>query len=445
MLVLNEGVPGAGKSYDAVVTHILPALQTGRPVYARVNGLNHEKIATYLDMPVENVRALLHHLTPEVVRSMCRIESSLDDDGNLKEEFKCDVPVDALIVIDEAHDFWVASRNPLPKEQEVFFAEHRHRGWDIVLMSQWYKRLHSALRARIERKDVFTKLSAVGADSAYQVRHFTTIGPDRFEATGTETRRYNKDIFPLYSSVVAGTKNMAVYTAGRTTIWRGILKHAIWMVPLGLIAIWYVVGFFHGDHGFGKKPAVVATDSKTAGKGDTLAQKTSTSGAQQHEEKYKTEGMPADVAYVFQLANQSRPRLSATAVVQATGRTYGYVEFVESQSHIIERLTLDQIRDLGIQYQPKSYGLRMWWKDQTIIVTAWPLDTVGRISDSQNAEIAAHPVRSQDQQMIGGVPSVASLAANPSARSSSSGSGANQRDLHAKFDASFDRPRSSGE
>ena len=43
MLVFNEGVPRAGKSYDAVKNHILPTLKKGRRVFARLNGLHHER------------------------------------------------------------------------------------------------------------------------------------------------------------------------------------------------------------------------------------------------------------------------------------------------------------------------------------------------------------------------------------------------------------------
>ena len=59
MLVFNEGVPRSGKSYDAVLSHILPALKSGRVVYARVNGLNPDKIADYLGLSPAIVRDLL--------------------------------------------------------------------------------------------------------------------------------------------------------------------------------------------------------------------------------------------------------------------------------------------------------------------------------------------------------------------------------------------------
>lgn len=59
MLVFNEGVPRAGKSYDAVKNHILPNLKKRRRVFARLNGLSHERIAAYLGMPLDEVQDLL--------------------------------------------------------------------------------------------------------------------------------------------------------------------------------------------------------------------------------------------------------------------------------------------------------------------------------------------------------------------------------------------------
>lgn len=59
MLIFNEGVPRAGKSYDAVKNHILPALKKGRRVYARLNGLRHDRIAKHVGMAESDVQSLL--------------------------------------------------------------------------------------------------------------------------------------------------------------------------------------------------------------------------------------------------------------------------------------------------------------------------------------------------------------------------------------------------
>lgn len=45
MLIFHEGLPRSGKSYEAMVRHIIPALQKGRHVWAYIEGLNHARIA----------------------------------------------------------------------------------------------------------------------------------------------------------------------------------------------------------------------------------------------------------------------------------------------------------------------------------------------------------------------------------------------------------------
>jgi zona occludens toxin len=92
MLVFNEGVPRSGKSYDAVRSHILQALKKGRKVFARLNGLKHEAIAQYLQMRLADVQALLIHVPSEDVPRLHEM-----------------VEPGCLVVIDECHDFYVAS------------------------------------------------------------------------------------------------------------------------------------------------------------------------------------------------------------------------------------------------------------------------------------------------------------------------------------------------
>lgn len=72
-------------------------------------------------------------------------------------------------MIDEVHEFYVAQRNQLPEEVENFFALIGQNGGDVLIMTQWINRVHQAVRARIERKNVFQKLTAVGLKSRYRV------------------------------------------------------------------------------------------------------------------------------------------------------------------------------------------------------------------------------------------------------------------------------------
>ncbi len=55
----------------------------------------------------------------------------------IPDEFK-----DALVVIDEVHEFYAAQRNQLPEEVENFFALIGQNGGDVLIMTQWINRVH---------------------------------------------------------------------------------------------------------------------------------------------------------------------------------------------------------------------------------------------------------------------------------------------------------------
>jgi len=375
VLIFNEGNPGSGKSYDAVKTHLLPALKKGRHVYARINGLDHARIATHLDLPEERVRDLLHHVPAEEVGALVSLDVK-----------------DALVLIDEAHEFYVSSREALPMAVEEMFAKHRHRGWDMVLMSQYYKRIHRAVRSRVQRKDVFTKLDSVGLDGRYTVRHYTAIEPEKYEQVGTETEKYDPAIFQLYKSVQDGTTNFGVYDGGKFTVWDKLRKYAILMVPLGLWAVWYLLDWFNHPHAFKKEQGhAVGAPRSESGQGKAA------DGVQDVSRKkgIDTTGMPAEVAYVFDLANQGRPRLAALARTE-DGNRFGYVEFRDSQSHVLDRLDLRQLSSMGVNLSFPAYGMKIEYKSVAFVATPWPLDLPGRISDEQNRQIDSFPIRRRE-------------------------------------------------
>ena len=47
MIFGNEGMPGSGKSLDAM-QHILDSLNAGRTIITNIHGINHKAIASYL-------------------------------------------------------------------------------------------------------------------------------------------------------------------------------------------------------------------------------------------------------------------------------------------------------------------------------------------------------------------------------------------------------------
>ena len=95
------GSPGSFKSVHVLEKYIVPALKKGREVYTNIEKISAIHIATFFDMSPIEVDGLLHILG--------RV---YDDDGTYHEDadqirrFYDNVPKNALIVIDEAQNYF---------------------------------------------------------------------------------------------------------------------------------------------------------------------------------------------------------------------------------------------------------------------------------------------------------------------------------------------------
>lgn len=408
MLVFNEGVPRSGKSYDAVLNHILPALKSGRVVYARVNGLNHEKIADYLGLNAAIVRDLLREVPTADVLKTFQAFKNASGEWSVSDDLK-----NSLFIVDEAHEFYVASREAINPAIEQFFALCGQNGMDGVLMSQWYRRLHSSVRARIERKNVFQKLTAVGMSGKYLASRFHTTTPDRFEKVGSDTCSYDPAVFPLYKGYADGASNVAVYKAGGKTVWHKLRKYAFFMVPLLLLGVYILHSFFGGTSSMVRpKPqpgAVPAASLPMVSSRETVARGKPLESASSLHPSIDTKGMPAAVAYVFDLTAQARPRLVGWIDMEG-GQGAGLVEWREDQGHVLDRMTIDQLRSMGVTVDRFPYGIKVGFKGHVFIATSWPVDMPG--TDAQ-ANLAAAP-RPVDGAATASVPlSVSPAAAAP--------------------------------
>ncbi|MET4567821.1 zonular occludens toxin domain-containing protein [Rhodanobacter soli] len=403
MIVFNEGIPRSGKSYDVMKNHILPALTAGRTVYARLNGLDEadkrQAIADYLKMDTATLDERLVHLTSKEVRGKFLAVQNEDGDWKIPPHLQ-----DSLCVIDECHGFYVASREAINPAIEEFFALIGQNGGDVVLMTQFYKRLHSSVRGRIERKNSFQKLTAVGMDGKYNVTRYHSLAPEKFEKIGVETFSYDPAIFPLYRGYAKGSSNVSVYKAGGTTVWRKIFKYAIFVVPLVALAVYQFTSFFGPDSGLAKSaPPAPVSRSPAVASLDT-GQVLPHAGASVEALAHKSHAELKDgQAYVFDLSDKARARLAGT--VTMPGRPVaGVVEWRQDAGAVLDRLTLDQLRELGVSVSVHGYGVTLSAGKSSMVVTAWPLDVpavppagdpVAQVDQGRGSTVAQAPESTQ--------------------------------------------------
>ena len=193
MIVFHEGMPGSGKSYAAMRDHIIPALQKGRKVFARMNGLDRDKISEVSAVDRDQLDQLLLDLAEDEVLEFCRVV-----DGEWK------LPADCLLVIDELQNFFPQKRAALDPETTKFIAEHRHRGMDILVMGQLLKDCHRTWVNRTNRKVQFLNRDVVGKSDEYRWKIYNgqpdSKGQVIFNEVTGGNLPYDKLLFGTYNS-----------------------------------------------------------------------------------------------------------------------------------------------------------------------------------------------------------------------------------------------------
>jgi len=251
MLIFHEGLPGSGKSYECVLSHIVPSLSKGREVFAYIEGLNFEKLAELSGITLELCQKLLHQVTREQVYELYKIATP-----------------NSLVVIDELQNFFPQGRQKLDENIVRWVSEHRHDGQDIICMGQNFKDCHALFRRRTERKVLFVKLSALGMDKRYQWTAYQAVpqasGDPVYEKINSSIVVYDSKYFGSYASHNSDDISTEHYKDARFNVFRtGLFRFAIPAIFLGsIVAVWYVYGLFHNDKAFASDKAAPKKESK---------------------------------------------------------------------------------------------------------------------------------------------------------------------------------------
>jgi len=378
----HEGLPGAGKSYEACVFHILPALKAGRQVVTNIRGINWEKFAQLLDEPVEYVRMLLIYVEP------AEQDGAAGDIERVKNEFADKTPDNAMIVWDEIQDYFPSGNYKLPLNQQKFWTEHRHRGLEIVIMGQDRDDVHKIIRSRIEDIIYFLKLQAVGRPNQYKWEQWQKQAKGKFVKIGSGVRSYDSNYFGLYSSHRRETVKGSVYQTERTNVLKNskLLSLGVPFVFVGAIyAVYHLYGFFTGTGG-----AVASTQPSSA---VTVQRVEPSSGLTNPEPPsmqasapaasatdQKVDALPPPIDYLDKMAQQYQIRATAIIDSDKPGRELmGEIELLDSSYHIKERFRVSEIQALGWTVTRTGYGLLLEKQSVAYVARSWPIDIRGRV------------------------------------------------------------------
>lgn len=379
MQVFHEGLPGAGKSYEAMVYHILPAVKQGRNVITNIEGVSHEKLAALSGIPQRFVEQMV---------TCCDFVDIDDTEQRIiaQRDFILEnTKKDSLVVIDEIQDMFPSGRQKLPSDHQKFFTEHRHNGLDIILMGQDLRDVHNIIRRRVHRKIVFTKLTALGANNSYKwVAHEATQA-ENFKPISSGTRRYEKKYFGLYNSHTTGTNNTDAYKDKRTNIWHSpAIKWGVpFIICVAYFSISFLIDFFTPPkaEAVESHPVVVSKPEPVRPQAAQPVRPSQASAVHQPKEEVKeTEPKKLVLDTFSQDLERWRPRLSG--VVHRDGKVFAVVEMLDSTLHAKDIYTSKAIEALGWQVTLSDAGLIVEKDAIKTLIRPWPLDPFGRASSS---------------------------------------------------------------
>jgi len=379
-ILFYEGLPGSGKSYEAMATQIIPMLQKGREVVAYIEGLNHERIAEVAELPVERVHELLHVLTRDDMRprEAKKDGKTVPIDGTWLDKTRDN----AFHVFDESQNWW-PNRLRATEALTQFVTEHRHRGIDILLMGQSLKDVLALWRRRVDQKFTFLKLTALGSSKRYRITISKGQGDDQFVKVSDRISKYDSKYFGTYASHVSDSTNTDTYTDKRVNFMSsGFIKYA---VPIAIfLAVWggsKSWSFFH--------PAPPPPKKTAASPAPTLAKPASGPVAARTnpgQGDAKPDTRSPQERHLSDLSKSARIRLAG--LMEAAGHLTGVVEWVEGDMRVVERVTLDQLRDWGVDVEHTRGSVRLKLGQWVELATMWPIgESESRVSEYRQSTI----------------------------------------------------------
>lgn len=379
MLIFHEGLPGSGKSYEAVVKQILPALKKGRMVYAWVDGLDHAKIADVLQMELSVVQSLLIQVDRDDVPRIYSIATK-----------------NSLVVIDELARFWPVGKSKIDGPISDFIKEHRHLGIDILAMDQDLRDCHALWKRRVDQKVQFMKLDMLGKPSSYKWTLFKAKSGENFEKISTGVETYDRRYFGIYKSHVSDDIDTAHFEDKRSVLWNSKLFRVglAFVVLVAVLVPWYLFRFFnpetsplvqHKAMDQVKDNTSVVSLSVDPGRLSSSSVSAVGSGSKS---VASAPAKPRNDDYIGRLAESYRVRL-VTVLASPTRAPYVVVEFRDSSYRVQDRLDSVMLAALGWGVEVKGLRLVILYKpgQDNLVATAWPLEPFGEVSGQQNQAV----------------------------------------------------------
>lgn len=235
MFCAYVGRPGSGKSYDAV-RRIVHNLRIGRVVATNIDGMQEKKsqeaIKALAFIDDEQFHKQFIFLSKDDITSFWK--PRMVNEGTDLEFSAPLVPDGALVVLDELHK-WINSREwntGKNKEFAEWGAEHRHDGYDVILITQDLDKIDKQVRSLVDWTYYYRKVNFFGSLVKKRYIKYSYDGDDHDgkPVSPPQTYTYDSHYYSCYKSYKLPT---IVEKDFQTHV--NVLKHPIFfLLPLVL-------------------------------------------------------------------------------------------------------------------------------------------------------------------------------------------------------------------
>ncbi len=247
------GLQRSGKSYEVVSNPICEAILQGRRVVTNVDGISDDLVRAYVSEKKKISLDKLGHVVHVTNEDVFKPDFFPYYDDAKSSHTDTRVQPGDLVAIDEAWRFW-GSDSKLLKNHKSFFLEHGHFthpesgvACDLVLMVQDMGTLNRFVKNVVAFSFRTHKKVSLGMSGTYSVQMWEGSKMVKGTLIGNWVRRYDKAVFPLYSSFKGGAEGKMVNADSRQNIFTNKflwIKLALMLLVAGF-SVHSVWRFFH--------------------------------------------------------------------------------------------------------------------------------------------------------------------------------------------------------
>ena len=187
-----SGRPGAGKSYECVTKHIIPALNDKRKIITNIP-LNLE---WFINVYGPEVRELIVLVDGDYHNYGSRRPFSSAPDFLKYDTWRNEKNQGVYFFIDECHLAMPAGGTD--KELKEYLSMHRHYGHDIMLLTQNFRKVDRDVKDMVNTCYFCTKLSMLAKDNQYVCK--VADGVNQRSVVNQFVRDYEPKYFGAYQS-----------------------------------------------------------------------------------------------------------------------------------------------------------------------------------------------------------------------------------------------------